>query len=205
MAAKKRGSDRHGGLESSSLIAITRTMSPFPADSEVVSPLRFICSLLGAWILSMAASIALQPATARAESPGRAAPSFAVRTLDGKMFRMSENRGRPVVLDFWATWCAPCRASMPHLASIQERYHSDGLVVIGLSVDEEGPAVVRRYAERLRIHFRLAMADEKLLDQYGPIRQIPTTFFINRRGKVVRRTVGYLDAETLDAYVKELF
>jgi len=77
--------------------------------------------------------------------------------------------------------------------------------VIGLSVDQEGPDAVRRFAERLQIRFRIAMADEKLLDQYGPIRQIPTTFFINRRGVVVRRTVGYLDAETLDAYVKELF
>ena len=167
--------------------------------------MRFTHIHLGAWALTIAASLALHSATARAEGPGRVAPSFAVRTLDGKMFRMAEHRGRPVVLDFWATWCAPCRASMPHLASIQERYHGDGLVVLGLSVDEGGPAVVRRFAERLRIHFRLALADEKLLDQYGPIRQIPTTFFINRRGEVVRRTVGYLDAETLDAYVQELF
>lgn len=180
-------------------------MLPSPADPEVVSPLRSNRILLCACALSIAASLALHHATALAEGPGRMAPSFAVRTLDGKMFKMSEHRGRPVVLDFWATWCAPCRASMPHLARIQERYSADGLVVLGLSVDEQGPAVVKRFAERIRIHFRLAMADEKLLDQYGPIRQIPTTFFINRRGEVVRRTVGYLDAETLDAYVKELF
>ena len=178
-------------------------MSLDPHLRRNVTLLRSHHALLVA--LSIAALPALHVATARAEGSGRAAPSFGVRTLDGKMFRMSENRGRPVVLDFWATWCGPCRASMPHLARIQERYGDAGLVVIGLSVDEEGPAVVRRYAERLRIHFRLAMADEKLLDQYGPIRQIPTTFFINRRGEVVRRTVGYLDAETLDAYVKELF
>ena len=110
-----------------------------------------------------------------------------------------------MVLDFWATWCAPCRASLPHFDHIQERYAGEGLVVLGLSVDETGPAGVRRFAERLGIKFRLAMAEEKLLDQYGPIRQIPTTFFINRRGEVVRRTVGYLDSETLDAYVRELF
>ena len=167
--------------------------------------MRSARSLLCAVILSISGSLVLAPSPARAEGSNRAAPSFAVRTLDGKLFKMSENRGRPVVLDFWATWCAPCRASMPHLARIQERYHDHGLVVLGLSVDEEGPAVVRRYAERLRIQFRLGMADEKLLDQYGPIRQIPTTFFINRKGEVVRRTVGYLDAETLDAYVQELF
>ena len=167
--------------------------------------MRSTRNLLGTWSLAIAASLALLPATTRAEGSLRAAPSFAVRTLDGKMFRLSEHRGRPVVLDFWATWCGPCRASMPHLAGIQERYNGEGLVVLGLSVDEDGPAVVRRFGERLKIRFRLAMADEKLLDQYGPIRQIPTTFFINRRGEVVRRTVGYLDAETLDEYVKELF
>lgn len=135
----------------------------------------------------------------------RTAPSFTVRTVDGKTFRLSESRGNPVVLDFWATWCAPCRASMPHLESIHHRYADDGLVVLGLSVDETGPAEVKRFADKLGVRFRIALADEKVLDQYGPIRQIPTTFFINRRGEVVRRTVGYLDAETLDGYVKELF
>ena len=139
-----------------------------------------------------------------AEGSSRLAPSFSVRTLDGKTFRLQDQRGKPVVLDFWATWCSPCRASMPHLDRIQERHARDGLVVLGLSVDEVGSAKVKRFAERLGVRFRLAMAEEKLLDQYGPIRQIPTTFFINRRGEVVRRTVGYLDAETLDAYVREL-
>ena len=162
-------------------------------------------TLLCICALSLAASLASPCVPARAEPQARIAPSFTVRTLDGKTFRLPDSKGRPVVLDFWATWCAPCRASMPHLDRIQERYAADGLLVLGLSVDESGPAVVKRFADRLKIQFRLAMADEKLLDQYGPIRQIPTTFFINRRGEVVRRTVGYLDAETLDSYVRELF
>ena len=153
----------------------------------------------------IAASVILLPGGVGADPSSRSAPAFTVRTLEGKTLRLQELRGRPVVLDFWATWCAPCRASMPHLDRIQERYAGDGLVVLGLSVDEAGPGDVRRFAERLGIRFRLAMAEEKLLDQYGPIRQIPTTFFINRRGEVVRRTVGYLDSETLDAYVRELF
>ena len=153
----------------------------------------------------LAACAMLVPTRLRAEDSNRRAPTFAVRTLEGKTFRLLELRGRPVVLDFWATWCAPCRASMPHLDRIQERYAGEGLVVLGLSVDDAGPGGVRRFAERLGIRFRLAMAEEKLLDQYGPIRQIPTTFFINRRGEVVRRTVGYLDPETLDTYVRELF
>jgi len=166
--------------------------------------MRHMHALQSALLLLLAATLAGSMAPARAESGGHDAPSFAVRTLDGKTFRMSEQIGKPLVLDFWATWCAPCRASMPHFDSIQGRYAREGLVVLGLSVDESQPADVRKFAEKQGYHIRIAMADEKLLDQFGPIRQVPTTFFINRRGQVVRRTVGYLDRETLDSYVKEL-
>src|SRR5206468_7713314 len=100
-------------------------------------------------------------------------------------------KGQPIVLDFWATWRGPCRASMPHLDRIQERFQNQGLVVIGLSVDDAPTLTVRRYAERLNVRFRLGMADEAVLDDYGPIRSIPTTIFINRHGEMVRRVVGY--------------
>jgi thiol-disulfide isomerase/thioredoxin len=156
-------------------------------------------------IVLLLASGGPNPGPAVAGGADPLAASFSVRTLDGKTFRLQEQRGKPVILDFWATWCAPCRASMPHLGRLQERYTRNGLVVLGLSVDEDPPASVKRFADRLGVKFRLAMADEKLLDLYGPIRVLPTTFFINRRGEVVRRTVGYLDAETLDTYVRELF
>jgi thiol-disulfide isomerase/thioredoxin len=164
------------------------------------SPLT-VASLLTSLLLAQGT----HPAPASAGEADRLAPSFAARTFDGKTFRLQEQRGKPIVLDFWATWCAPCLASMPHLNGLQERYARDGLVVVGLSVDDMPPSAVKKFADRLGVRFRLAMADEKLLDQYGPIRMLPTTFFINRRGEIVRRTVGYLDEETLDGYVRELF
>jgi thiol-disulfide isomerase/thioredoxin len=133
------------------------------------------------------------------------APPFALRDLEGRNFRLSDYRGRPVVLDFWATWCGPCRTSMPHLDELQQRYRGEGLVVLGLSLDDYGPSTVRRYADRLKVRFRLAMASERVLDLYGPIRSVPTTIFINRRGEVVRRVVGYIDGETLETYARELF
>jgi len=166
--------------------------------------MRSLYALHGASFLLLCASLAAAPMPANAGDGGHAAPSFAVRTLDGKTFKMSDQVGKPVVLDFWATWCGPCRASLPHFDTIQGRYAHEGLVVLGLSVDESQPSDVRRFAEKQGYHIRMAMADEKLLDQFGPIRQVPTTFFINRRGEVVRRTVGYLDSETLEGYVKEL-
>jgi len=153
--------------------------------------------------LLVIAAVTVGPA--RAGGPDRLAPPFVVRTLDGRTFRLQTQRGNPVIIDFWATWCVPCRKSLPHLDRLQERHAADGLVVLGLSVDDAEPATVRRFGERMGLKFRLGMADEKLLDLYGPIRLLPTTFFINRRGEVVRRTVGYLDEDTLEEYVKELY
>src|SRR6185436_17019927 len=154
---------------------------------------RFLFSRSTLRVTAMLAPLALTIATAgivRAETPERTAPVFALRTLDGKPFKLEAQRGNPIILDFWATWCGPCRRSLPHLDAIQERYSRDGLVVLGLSVDDEAPATIKRFGEKMGLKLRIGMADEKLLDLYGPIRLLPTTFFINRRGEIVRRTVG---------------
>ena len=132
------------------------------------------------------------------------APPFAVKTLEGKPLKLADLRKRPVIVDFWATWCGPCRASMPHLSTMQARYEKQGLAVIGMSVDESGPQTVKKYASTLGVKFTLTMANDEVLDAYGPIRSIPTTFFINRKGEIVRRVVGYLDPETMEDYVKEI-
>ena len=158
----------------------------------VATPLRITAATL--------ALLAFAPFAASA----RQAPSFNVRTLEGRPLRLAELRNKPVIVDFWATWCGPCRASMPHLSSMQSRYQKQGLTVIGMSVDDGGPANVRKYANHLGVKFTLAMANDDVLDAYGPIRSIPTTFFINRKGDIVRRVVGYIDGETMEDYVKEI-
>jgi thiol-disulfide isomerase/thioredoxin len=141
---------------------------------------------------------------AEASSPPQLAPAFTVKGLDGKSFKLQDYRGRAVILDFWATWCQPCRASMPHLDALQERHRERGLTVLGISVDDGGPVRVKRFVDYLGVKFRIGMADERMLDAYGPIRAIPTTFFIDRKGQVVRRVVGYIDPETLETYALEV-
>ena len=136
-------------------------------------------------------------------APARA-PAFAVRTVDGRTVRLADLKNRPVIMDFWPTWCGPCRASMPHLNDVSSRYAKQGLAVLGMSVDESGPAPVKRFAAQLGVRFTIAMANDDLLDSYGPIRVIPTTFFINRKGEIVRRVVGYIDGETMEGYVREI-
>ena len=146
----------------------------------------------------------LATAATAARAGDMQAPAFSVRTVEGRAVRMADLRNHPVIVDFWATWCGPCRASMPHLNDMQSRYGTQGLVVVGMSVDENGPAPVKRFARGIGMKFTIAMANDEVLDAYGPIRSIPTTFFINRKGNIVRRVVGYIDGETMDGYVKEI-
>jgi len=162
------------------------------------APLRLSLTLL-AWL---GAAVIASPVHAQDAAP---APPFSVRDLEGHTVRLQDLKGKPVVLDFWATWCAPCRVSMPELDQLQGRYAEQGLVVIGLSLDEDGPDKVKHFVDKLGIHFRVALANERMLSQYGPIRSAPTTVFINRKGLVVRRVVGYVDRETMDSFIKELF
>ena len=156
----------------------------------------------------MAASIHPADTGAQSRSPrakGKPAPDFTATTLEGKSLRLEKLKGRPVIVDFWATWCGPCRFAMPHLQVMQDRYGGkDGLVVIGVTVDDLEPERIQRYVDRLGVTFKIALANDEMLDAYGPIRALPTTFFISRDGEVVRRVVGYIDEETLEAYVKEI-
>ena len=156
------------------------------------APFRLFAAALA---LTLAAPVAAE---------AKQAPAFTVKTLDGKPLKLADLKKRPVILDFWATWCGPCRASMPHLSTMQTRYEKRGLAVIGLSVDESGPQTVKKFANSLGVKFTLAMANDEVLDAYGPIRSIPTTFFINRKGDIVRRVVGYIDGDTMEDYVKEI-
>jgi cytochrome c biogenesis protein CcmG/thiol:disulfide interchange protein DsbE len=148
-------------------------------------------------------ALALAPASIASAGEVKA-PSFSVKGVDGHTVKSSDFRNHPMVIDFWATWCAPCRASMPHLSDLQQRYAKDGLTIIGMSVDETGPKPVDRFARGLGVKFTIAMANDEILDAFGPIRSIPTTFFINRKGEIVRRVVGFVDSETLDGYVQEI-
>lgn len=124
------------------------------------------------------------------------APDFELVDLNGKPVRLSDYKGKMIILDFWATWCPPCRAEIPSFVKLYSEYKDKGLVIIGVSLDREGPDVVREFAKNFKMNYPVVMGDMKTVSAYGGIEAIPTTFIINKKGQIVDRFVGYRDENT---------
>ena len=132
------------------------------------------------------------------------APDFSLPDLDGKTVRLSDFNGQVRIVDFWATWCPPCRKEIPHFQALHEKYGTGGLTVIGVALDETGAEVVRPFVEEQRMTYTSVIGNQDVARQYGGIEAIPTTFVIDKQGKVFRKYVGYRDYETFEADVKTL-
>src|SRR5262245_9414192 len=125
-------------------------------------------------------------------SVGNLAPDLLGFDAHGTPLRLSALRGRVVVLNFWASWCGPCRAEIPRLNELQTRYRSEGLAVIGISVDEGGWAAVTSFVAETQAAYTLTLANDEVTEAYGGINALPTTFVIDRDGRIVRKSVGEL-------------
>jgi thiol-disulfide isomerase/thioredoxin len=137
------------------------------------------------------------PALAQEASPARtAAPDWELADLNGKPIKLSDFRGHVVILDFWATWCAACRMEIPHFVDLQKQYGNKGLAVIGVSLDEQGPEVVKKFVKQFSVNYPIAIGSEKVAEAYGGIEGIPTTLVIDRQGRIVNRHIGY-DVKTV--------
>lgn len=132
------------------------------------------------------------------------APDFALPTLAGETLRLSDLRGQVVVLNFWATWCAPCREEIPAFVRLQDDYRSRGVAFVGVSLDEEGAAVVRPFAEAFGINYPIAFDDGAVARQYEGSAGLPTTYFITREGRIRRYMPGALSYEAAVPVLEEL-
>jgi len=135
---------------------------------------------------------------------GSVAPSWELRDLQGEAFRSSDLEGKVIVLDFWATWCPPCRKEIPGFIELQEQYGDEGVVVVGVSLDEGGPATVVPFVEETGINYLVVMGDSEVVKAFGGITSIPTTFIIDRDGQIVERHVGYTSKKRFEESIKEL-
>jgi cytochrome c biogenesis protein CcmG/thiol:disulfide interchange protein DsbE len=132
------------------------------------------------------------------------APDFSLKSFDGKTVKLSDYKGKVIIIDFWATWCPPCRKGIPDLVSIQNEYKND-VVIIGISLDGEKtlkdvPGFVKSYG----INYPIVYGDEKVVAAYGGIEGIPTAFVVDKKGNVVDKHVGLVPKDTYVNKIKEL-
>jgi peroxiredoxin len=135
---------------------------------------------------------------------GSDAPAFTLADLNGKAVSSDAFKGKVVILDFWATWCPPCKEEIPHLVRLQSKYRGQGLEIVGLALDAGGAKDVRPFAEEHDVNYTMLIGSEDITKAYGNITMIPTTFVIDRNGKIVHRFVGYTAPEVFEQTIEPL-
>lgn len=136
------------------------------------------------------ATLALLSTGAAGVTP-ESAPRWKLKDLDGHVVTSESLAGKVVVIDFWATWCPPCREEIPGYIKMQKEHGDAGLVIVGISLDAKGPGAVKAFAEKNGINYTVVMGDESVADAFGGVEAIPTTFVIGRDGRIAYKKVGY--------------
>jgi thiol-disulfide isomerase/thioredoxin len=132
-----------------------------------------------------------------------AAPAFSATTIDGRGISLASLRGKVTIVNFWATWCPPCRAEIPDLIALQAKYR-DRLQVIGISQDEEGVELVKRFAAGHDMNYPIVMATPELDKMFPGVAALPTSFVIDRDGRIVQKHVGMLPARLIEVEARAL-
>ena len=118
------------------------------------------------------------------------APDFTLKDADGKVVRLSDYKGKVVLLNFWATWCGPCKIEIPWFMEFEQEHKDRGFAVLGVSMDEDGWDAVRPFLAELRVNYRTLLGTDLVAQQYGGVDALPTTFVIDREGKIASTHVG---------------
>ena len=132
------------------------------------------------------------------------APDFLLQSIDGKSIRLSDFRGKPVVLNFWATWCSPCKIEMPWFVELQKRYASTGVQFLGVAMDDASTKEIAEFAESMKVNYPILIGKESVGDAYGGVQFLPETFYIDREGKVVDKAFGLKGRGEIEDEIKKL-
>lgn len=135
----------------------------------------------------------------------KAAPDFELTNLEGKKIKLSDYKGKVVILDFWATWCAPCRKGIPDLVDLKNAYKAKGVEVIGISLDQDNTiADVKPFVKEYKINYPVVFGNMDVVQKYGNIQAIPTTFIINKEGKISATYQGLVDKSVFETHLNKL-
>jgi len=138
---------------------------------------------------------------------GKEAPGFTLVDLSGKKVSLSDFQGKPVLVNFWATWCVPCREEMPWLQQFSRQYAPQGLTILGIVTDSPGKDAVQKAAQKSGVTYPVLISDDNTENAYGGVDQLPMSFYVGRDGKVAVQTAGVSAVggkEVIEANIKKI-
>lgn len=145
-----------------------------------------------------------QDAMCKGDSYEKIAPEFSLKDMSGAERKLSDFKDKVVIIDFWATWCPPCRQEIPHFIDLYNRYKAEGLEIIGISMDTNPGKTLPAFVEEKGINYPILLGNDKVYNLYGGIAAIPTTFIIDKEGKIRKKYIGYTEKEVFEKDIKEL-
>jgi peroxiredoxin len=135
---------------------------------------------------------------------GKMAPGFTLVDLSGKKVSLSDYKGRPVLVNFWATWCAPCKLEMPWFEEYRAKYKDQGFEVLGIAEDDAPKDEIVKTAKRTGVSYPVLMTDNKVANLYGGVDSLPTSFYVDKTGTVVEETVGLAPKDEVEAHIRKI-
>jgi peroxiredoxin len=187
-----------------------QTPEGVPSGSAPLNPPRrsplaiIVVVVLVALMLYFAAHQARRtgPSTSHNTQPS-IAPDFSLESLDGSTMRLSDLRGKAVLLNFWATWCGPCKIEMPWFVDLQNQYRAQGLQIVGVAMDDASKADIAKFAKDMGVNYPILIGKEAVGDQYGGVPALPETFLIGRDGKIVDKIIGLRGKSEIEDSIKK--
>jgi peroxiredoxin len=143
-------------------------------------------------------------AAVKPDAKRKAAPDFVLKDLNGNTAKLSDYRGKIVLLNFWATWCGPCKIEIPWFIEFEQTYKDRGFAVLGVAMDDEGWEAVKPYLASRKINYRVVLGTDQLAQQYGGVDSLPTTFVIDRDGRIASTHVGLVSRHDYEDEIKQL-
>jgi peroxiredoxin len=136
---------------------------------------------------------------------GKRAPEFTLKTVEGKKVSLADYKGKAVLINFWATWCAPCKIEMPWFVALRDQYASQGFEILGVSEDDSDTprSKLIKFGQEQKINYPLLVGEDSMSRKYGGVEFLPTSYFVGRDGKVVAETAGLVSKSEIEASIKK--